>query len=135
MRHAGPIAIHLAQCRTRGVDYTYWPEVLVPYRKPSVPTLRLFYGAWAAGKFSLRLAIDEVVGAIDQEIFIPVSVAYVWLTYILKGLVLNHAELHVRRPESILTSVLREYQSDAIAGLFDGARIWSPASQIILAPP
>lgn len=135
MRYAGPIAIHLAQCRTRRVDYTYWPEVLVPFRRPSVPTLQLFYQNWATRSFSIKLAIDEVVGAIEQEIFIPVSVAYVWLTYVLKGLVLNHAELHVRAPESILTSVLRGYQSDSVAGLFHGARIWNPALQTILAPP
>lgn len=135
MRYSGPIAIHLAQCRTRGVDYTYWPDVLLPFRQPTVPTLKVFYQSWASRGFSIRHAIDEVVGTIDLEIFIPVSVAYVWLTYILKGLVLNHVELHVRAPESILPSVLRGYKADAVAGLFHGARIWNPALQTILAPP
>ncbi len=83
----------------------------------------------------MAAAIDEVVGAIDQELFISVSVAYMWLIYILKGLLLNHSELQVRRPESIVTSVLRGYECAAVAVLFDGTRIWSPASHIILAPP
>jgi hypothetical protein len=134
-KYAGPIAIHLAQCRTRGVDYTYWPEVLIPYRRPSVPTLRLFYQTWVARNFSIRQAIDEVVGAIDSEIFIPVSVAFVWLTYVLKGLLLNHAELSVRAPESIMTSALRGYQPATIVELFHGARLWRPGPQTIRAPP
>ena len=80
-------------------------------------------------------AIDEVVGAIEQETFIPLSVAYVWLTYILKGLILNHAKLRVRAPESVLSSALRAYPADAVVELFRGVRIWNPALQIILAPP
>ncbi len=135
MKYAGPIAIHLAQCRTRGVDYTYWPDVLIPFRRPTVPTLELFYQAWANKGFSVVAAIDEVASAIEQEIFIPLSVAYVWLTFILQGVILNHDHLRVRAPESISTSVLRGYPVAAIAELFRGVRIWNPALQTILAPP
>jgi hypothetical protein len=135
MKYAGPVAIHLAQCRTKGVDYTYWPEVLIPFCRPSVATLGLFYQTWVQANFSIKLAIDEVVGVIDQEIFIPVSVAYMWLVYVLKGLVLNHVHLHVRAPESILASTLQRYEPNAVSGLFQGARIWNPALQTILAPP
>lgn len=135
MKYAGPIAVHLAECRTRGVDYTYWPEVLIPFRRPTIPTLHLFYETWTRRGFSIAAAIDEVVSAIEQEIFIPLSVAYVWLTYILKGLILNHARLHVRAPESTMTSALRAYPASDVAELFRGVRIWNPALQIILAPP
>ena len=97
MSYAGPIAIHLAQCRNRGVDYTYWPDVLIPFHQPSIPTLKVFFDKWKSDD-SIRLAIDEIVGQIDQEIFIPISVAYVWLVQILKALILNHSRLSIRAP-------------------------------------
>lgn len=136
MGYSGPIAIHLAQCRTRGVDYTYWPDVLVPFHRPSIPTLEVFYQTWKSDG-SIRRAIDEVVSQITDEIFIPISVAYVWLVQILKALILNHSRLSMRAPSSLSVVELRAYSTLEIAALFDGGRLGrgARAQQLIIHPP
>jgi hypothetical protein len=135
MGYAGPIAIHLAQCRTRGVDYTYWPDVLIPYHRPSIPTLKVFFDRWKSNN-SIRLTIDEVVGQIDQEIFISISVAYGWLVQILKAMILNHSILSIRSPSSLAVSELRNYSTDEIHPLFDSQHNWREAGrQINIHPP
>lgn len=133
--YAGPIAIHLAQCRTRGVDYTYWPDILVPYLRPSIPTLKLLYETWASTRFSIRAAIDEVTGQIEEEFFLPVAVAYEWLKRISQGLILRHEVLRVRAPESIGASALRGYQSADVRPIFEAELLWRAREPIVFSPP
>lgn len=134
MGYAGPVAIHLAQCQRRGVDYTYWPSILVPYLWPTIPTLKLFYLTWRRAN-SIRSAIDEVVGGIEQDLTLCFSTAYRWLGYIVRALILNYRSLHIRAPESITASTLANYDVSAITPLFEDGRPFSPASPITLIPP
>lgn len=134
MGYAGPVAIHLAQCRSNGVDYTYWPGILVPYVYPSIPTLKLFYLTWIREN-SIRAAIDEVVGRIEQDLAICFSTAYRWLSYVVRALILNDRSLHIQAPESVTATELRNYDVSEITPLFEGERLWSPAQHISLVPP
>jgi hypothetical protein len=135
MGYAGPVAIHLAQCRTRGVDYTYWPSQLIPYLQPSRNTLESFYKIWISQAYSISAAVDEVVGRIKQEYFIAPSVAYQWLKWILRALLLNHETLGIRAPESIHIEALRRYSGADVVPLFDRFRPWRQAQRIVFAPP
>lgn len=134
MGYAGPVAIHLAQCRRRGVDYTYWPSILVPYLWPTIPTLKLFYQTWRRAN-SIRSAIDEVVGRMEQDLTLCFSTAYRWLGYVVRALILNYRSLHIRAPESITARALANYDASEIAPLFEGEHVWSPAGHITLIPP
>lgn len=135
LKYAGPIAIHLAQCRTRGVDYTYWPDILVPFLLPSVHTLRTLYDAWASEGFSICKAIDEVVAQFRQEYFLPLSVAYSWLARINQGLILYHEDLKVRAPQSLGVGALREYPVANVRPLFEAERLWRASRPIVFSPP
>lgn len=132
---AGSIAIHLAQCRTRGVDYTYWPEFLIPYLEPTLPTLRVFYDTWVSSHYQIGAAIDEVVGRIRNEYFLHLSAAYSWLTRISQGLILHWDALKVRAPDAIGAQALRGYRAAHVRPLFDGERLWRSSPPTIFSPP
>ena len=134
MGYAGPLAIHLAQCSRQGVDYTYWPGILIPYLKPTIPTLKTFYLTWIKGH-SIRAAIDEVVGSIEQEVSICFSSAYRFLAYIVRALLLNCELLSVRAPSSVTAMELHQYRSSDVCPLFEGEMRFSPASPNIFVPP
>jgi hypothetical protein len=134
MGYAGPIAIHLAQCRRQGVDYSYWPDILVPYLWPTIPTLKTFYMTWIK-EHSIRAAIDEVVGSIEQDLALCFSTAYRWLGYVVRALILNHTHLSIRSPESVTAMQLHAYRVSDVSPVFEGVRCWSPAQHITPAPP
>jgi hypothetical protein len=134
MGYAGPVAIHLAQCRRRGVDYTYWPGILVPYLWPTIPSLKLFYLTWMR-EHSIRAAIDEVVGRVEQDLTLCFSTAYRWLAYVVRALILNYRSLHIRAPESAAATELRSYGVSEISPVFEGEKPWSPVQHITLVPP
>jgi hypothetical protein len=134
MGYAGPMAIHLAQCRRQGVDYTYWPDILVPYLWPTIPTLKLFYLTWIK-VHSIRAAIDEVVWRIEQDLALCFSTAYRWLAYVVRALILNSTQLNIRAPESVTVTQLCAYRVDDVIPVFEGVRPWSPAQHITPAPP
>jgi hypothetical protein len=134
MGYAGPIAIHLAQCKRRGVDYTYWPSSLITFLRPSLPTLQVFYEAWSEN-WDLRAAVDEVVGRIEQEYFIGPSVAYHWLKRILQALLINHEKIRIRVPESVQVASLRRYSAACVRPLFEGVHPWRGGCHIVFVPP
>lgn len=134
MQYTGPMTIHLAQCRSRGVDYTYWPDILVPYLRPTIPTLKTLYSTWSKER-SIHAAVDEVVGCIDQEFILPLSTAYLWLVHVIRALILNHTKLGIRAPESVNATALSGFAATEVRPIFEGVRPWRAAQQIILAPP
>jgi hypothetical protein len=135
LKYAGPLAIHLAQCRVRGVDYTYWPDFLVPFLEPTLPTLRAFYEAWVSYGYGVRAAIDAVVGGIRGEYFLPVSIAYSWLSRVSQGLVLHGEDLKIRVPNSIGAHVLRGFRVADVRPLFEAERLWRSSQPIVFLPP
>lgn len=135
LRYAGPVVIHLAQCGTRGVDYTYWPDMLVPFLQPSIQTLRVFYETWVSHDFDLLQAIDEVVGQVDSEYFLPISVAHCWLRRTFQGLILQHQRLQVRAPQSLGAHALRAYAPADVAHLFEAERLWRAGAPTVFSPP
>jgi hypothetical protein len=84
---------------------------------------------------SIRAAIDEVVGRIEQELSVCFSSAYRWLSYVVRALILNYRSLHVGAPESVTGTELRNYTAAEITPLFEGEKPWSPAQHITLVPP
>jgi hypothetical protein len=134
MQYAGPVTIHLAQCRSHGVDYTYWPDILVPYLRPTIPTLKTLYDAWSK-ECSIHAAVDEVVGNIKLEFHLSLSTAYLWLTHVIRALILNHTKLGIRAPESVNATTLSGFAATEVRPIFEGVRPWRAAQQIILAPP
>lgn len=133
--YAGPIAIHLAQCKTRRMDYSYWPDILVPFLEPSLETLEVFYSAWVLSGHSVQAAIDEVVGKFDEDYFIPLSVAYLWLKRITQSLILNQAGLKIRAPESLYATELRGYAKAEVLPIFNREHVWRPGQRIVFPPP
>jgi len=135
MGYAGPVAIHLAQCTTLGVDYTYWPDILVPFLGPSLETLQVFYSAWITSGHSVQAAIDEVVGRFDEDYFIPLSMAYLWLKRITQSLILNQSRLKIRAPESLYAAELRSYGQAEVLPIFNREHVWRPGQRIVFVPP
>lgn len=135
LKHFGAIAIHLAQCRTRGVDYTYWPDFLVPFLQPSIQTLQVLYETWVSSGHLIGEAIDEVVGKFRDDYFLPVSVAYSWLTRISQGLILHWNDLKIRAPQSIGLQSLHGYRASDVRPIFEAERLWRSSQPTIYSPP
>jgi hypothetical protein len=133
MQYAGPMTIHLAQCKSRGVDYTYWPDILVPYLRPTIPTLKAVYYAWIKER-SID-AVDRAMDIIKPEFILPLSTAYLWLAHVIRALILNHSSLGIRVPESVNATALSGFSATEVRPIFEGVRPWRAGSQIILAPP
>ena len=135
MKYVGPIAIHLAQCKTRGVDYTYWPDILIPYLQPTIPTLQVFYETWVSSGYSIRKSIDEVVGKIDGEFYLPISVAYQWLRRLSQYLIIYQEWLKIRAPESLGSLCLRGYRREDVSRLFEPEPPWRAKQPSTFSPP
>lgn len=117
------------------MDYTYWPDFLIPYLEPSIPTLRIFYDTWVASGYQIVPAMDEVVGRIREEYFLPISAAYSWLTRISQGLILHWHALNVRAPDSMGAQALRAYRAVHVRPLFDGEMLWRSSQPTVFSPP
>jgi hypothetical protein len=109
--------------------------MLIPFLQPSIQTLRVFYETWVERDFQVLEAIDEVVGRIDSEYFLPVRVAYAWLRRICQGLILHHERLQVRAPQSLGIHILRQYAPSDVSLLFDAERLWLATPPTIFSPP
>jgi hypothetical protein len=117
------------------VDYTYWPDFLVPFVRPSVPTLRTLYEAWVSSGHLIREAIDEVVAQFRDEYFLGIAVAYSWLTRISQGLILHWKHLKIRAPESTGALALRGYSVVDVRPLFEAERLWRSSQPTVFSPP
>lgn len=130
------IAIHVGRCSTRGKDFSFLPEFLVPYRWISRRSLSSFFSIWldlggveaSAKKLTERLTSDEW--------YVTTATAWSWLKLILVFCRLNWENLCV--PDGVSfekVSSLRIFSSASDVPLLHREALWPRAFIIVKKPP
>ncbi len=131
----GKIAIHIGQCRTRGCDFSYWPDFLIPRRRLSRWTLQWFYETWADLSCQVKGTIDVFLDKVETVETLALSTAYSWFYFLIRVWIVHQEALRVRPPSSVSVVQLRVYKSEQISSLFEHWCYWHPSKTIIFPPP
>jgi hypothetical protein len=128
------VAIHVGRCPAHRKDFSFLPELFIPYRQITKPSLSKFFEYWRRTQV-LQKALDRLPQADDRWI-VSVSTAWEWTQLILKFCRLNLEMLPV--PNSIdfrLVSDLLFFNSPDEICISNPKAQWPGAINQILHPP
>ena len=132
----GQIVIHLGHCKVRGLDFSYFPDILIPGKRLSRRSWQDFVERFQTHR-SIKHCVDELVGSLKIDDFtIATSSAYNILYAAIRPLRINHEILFIRPPMKSSVFEFYDLPKLVIKNLFSFRQcLWHAFHSLIFNPP
>ena len=132
---SGLIAIHAGHCATEKRDFSYFPDFLIPGRRLSRRSFKLFIEVFQ-NTHQIRDCIDQLLSGFEADLDLALSSAYNFLYAAIRGLRINHERLMILAPVQSSVFVYYDLPKVVVKNLFTWSDcIWTGFQGIILHPP
>jgi hypothetical protein len=129
--------LHAGHCQTRGCDFCYFPDFLIPGRRLSRASWKKFIEVFQETKI-IRDSIDGLLVGLDcvVDFTMALSSAYNFLYAAVRALRINHVRLSILAPEKSSVFVFYNLKKHAIKNIFTGTDyVWHSFHYMSLHPP